>query len=429
MMNIDKYTALMKATLMAFAVFPLALSAQDVLITKDGNVHNVYGIEVSNSAVFYKLENTANAPILRIEKNEIFIIKHPDGSKLTFNGDSEVPGQTNTVSVQDIPVALTGISEQAKTKNEKLIRTLNSGQVTFVNEKKKGKDADRIFCVLGLKEGSQFCNDEVEVSYEIGHYGYDYTSKSMKFVDGITDVYENQAFKVTARNKTQRTIYLDLGNTFFMRGDEASVYYVPAATSSTNSSTTGGGVNVGAVAGALGVGGAIGAIANGVNVGGSKSSATTNITYSQRVIAIPPMSSKSLDAQLLFPEGNNQCPGITNNQVFKKSAVPAFFFGKKVKVMAGESFQYTEDNSPIKFSSYLTYSFSEDCGNAASIAANFYLKAVIGFTKPSGGNAMWSDSIKKDLKGWNSVIGFIGYVAPTGSLKSYSFNFNGVFPH
>lgn len=416
--------------LSAFTIlFSLPMVAQDVLITKGGDVHTVYGVEVGNTAVFYKLENAANAPIQRMDKGEIFMIKHPDGSKLTFNDSPEASEQQKNVAItQDVTMASNRINEQAKARNEELIRKLNSGKVTFVNEKKRGKDAARLFCMLGVKEDSQFCNDEVELSYVMGHYDFDYTSKIMTFVSGIEPLYGNQALQMIVKNKTKKTIYLDLGNTFFMRGSEASVYYVPTATSSTSSSSTGGSVNVGSVASALGIGGAVGTIANGVNVGGGKSNATTNITYSQRVVAIPPMSSKALDGQLLFPKDSKQCSGITVYHQNKYIDIPAFFLGRKEEVAAGQSFKYIESNSPIKFSTYVTYSFSEDCVTPTNIAVSFYLKEAISFTKASGGSADWSGSINKDLDGWKNVIGFIGYVAPTG-LKSILFSENGIFPH
>ena len=69
---------------------------------------------------------------------------------------------------------------------------------------------------------------------------------------------------------------------------------------SSHTSSGGVGVNLGAVAGALNVGGAIGTLANGVNVGGGSSNTTTNIVYSQRVIAVPAKSIKPLDAMMLF---------------------------------------------------------------------------------------------------------------------------------
>ena len=42
------------------------VSAQDVLVTQQGDVHKVYEIEIGGSSIFYKLENTPNAT-MRLE--------------------------------------------------------------------------------------------------------------------------------------------------------------------------------------------------------------------------------------------------------------------------------------------------------------------------------------------------------------------------
>lgn len=73
------------------------------------------------------------------------------------------------------------------------------------------------------------------------------------------------AIAVTVKNKTGQTLYIDLGNTFFIRNMSPSPYYVPSATQTTTSTTTGASINMGAVAGALGVGGRAGTLASGVN--------------------------------------------------------------------------------------------------------------------------------------------------------------------
>jgi len=44
----------------------------------------------------------------------------------------------------------------------------------------------------------------------------------------------------------------------------------------------------------------------------------------------------------------------------------------------GKKMEYNEDNSPIKFSSYTSYSFNEDCVETFSLQANFYVKQIIG---------------------------------------------------
>lgn len=79
--------------LLIFTVMTCAFSnmnAQDVLITQDGELLNVYGLEISDNAVFYKTEDKTGAPIQRIGKEEILMIKRKDGTKYKFDNNNNV---------------------------------------------------------------------------------------------------------------------------------------------------------------------------------------------------------------------------------------------------------------------------------------------------------------------------------------------------
>ena len=77
-----------------FLMAGVSASAQDVLITKDGDVKNVYEVEVGTNAVFYKSEDKADAAILRINKTDVYMIKRKDGTKYDLG---------NAVSVKTMP--------------------------------------------------------------------------------------------------------------------------------------------------------------------------------------------------------------------------------------------------------------------------------------------------------------------------------------
>lgn len=87
-------------------------------------------------------------------------------------------------------------------------------------------------------------------------------------------------------NRTSEIMIIDQTMSFFVNSNGRSTsYYDPTVTkiseTEVSSSTTGASVNLGAVAGALGIGGPIGLLASGVNVGGSETdgSSTTSTTY------------------------------------------------------------------------------------------------------------------------------------------------------
>ena len=104
--------------------------------------------------------------------------------------------------------------------------------------------------------------------------------------------------EVVVYNLTNKTMSIDRTQSFFIYPYSQKPYYDPSITTHTSTigSSSGVGVNLGAVAGALGVGGAVGRALNGVNVGESKSqsSATTTYDIDQSIIHIPPHGHASM---------------------------------------------------------------------------------------------------------------------------------------
>ena len=103
--------------------------------------------------------------------------------------------------------------------------------------------------------------------------------------------------EVLVQNLTDSTMIIDRTMSFFVNSDGMSTsYYDPTIQTTTTtdmaSSTKGATVNLGAVAGALGVGGVAGRVLSGVNVGGSSTGgqAVSNTTYTvdQPSVAIGP---------------------------------------------------------------------------------------------------------------------------------------------
>lgn len=100
-------------------------------------------------------------------------------------------------------------------------------------------------------------------------------------------------------NRTSEIMVIDQTMSFFVNSDgQSTSYYDPTVRTTTqtdlSTSTKGASVNLGAIGGALGIGGTLGSILNGVNVGGSGTSgtSTSNTTYfaDQPRISLAPKS-------------------------------------------------------------------------------------------------------------------------------------------
>ena len=414
----------------------VSVSAQDVLITQEGDVKKVYDVEVGPSTVFYKEADKADAPTLRIKKADVIMIKRKDGTKYDLgNGNNVVNNSQAAQSPQTQaadPVA-TSVSAEAQRLNEEAIRRVND-----YNPKYQGDDTDdrckRLLCLLGYGKDSQIINDDIEIECVTGALDFRKFKKGMKegvsngaaksdvpFSDFASWSYANPGIKLRVKNKSGKTLYLDLGNTFIMRKGVAMAYYVPSSTSTSNSSSSGMGVNLGAVAGAVGVGGALGTLASGIGVGGSSTSATVNTTYSQRVISVPPMSVKELDVQLMFPNVETYCDGfgIQDCGAPNSYLLPEFSFATKESgnYNNGETHNFSEETSPVKFGFFVSYSDTENCQNEKKLAFNLYLRQIIGFDKKFSDMYIGASLLPKVIPDYKNYPCFVGAVIEGGPDK------------
>ena len=408
----------------------ISASAQDVLITKDGDVKNVYEVEVGTNAVFYKSEDKADAAILRINKTDVYMIKRKDGTKYDLGNGVQPSSATSSASspaLQPAVASQAAVSIASQKRNEELISYSNTYTPEYVG--KKSGNAGLLYAIIAYGQDSQLVNDDIEIITKTGQLNYpDGLNTKLDILisqNGVNKLtfsenlvnYDKPAIQIQIKNKTNKTIYIDLGNSFFMRNDIAEAYYIPYSSSSSQTNGSGVGVNLGAVAGALGVGGAVGTLANGIGVGSSNSNTTVNTTYSQRVIAIPPMSIKSLDPQLLFK--SQTCNGFSISYATYGQA-PYFAFRSSAgpKLQNGETLNYTKESSPFNWGCMISYSFAEDCSTTSRISFNYYMRSIIGF--PDNHRA---DDVKlvKHMPNYAKAMGFMGSIWETMIKDKTSF--------
>ena len=214
---------------------------------------------------------------------------------------------------------------------------------SLIKEKNKGKIANYGIAVFGIKENSVISNEDIEIIITKGVIQERGKKEPEVFV--TNEHLGKSALQFSIKNKTKQTIYLDLGNTFYTSMDHSVCYYIPTSTTTTTSSSGGGSVNLGAVAGALGVGGAVGTIANGVNVGGGSTNGTSTTTYSQRIIPIAPMGKTTLDAQYMFGKGVEiPTQGMVNYGYGGNECY--FIFSDEDNILVGDHYIYDQTTSP-----------------------------------------------------------------------------------
>ena len=354
------------------------MSAQDVLITKDGDALKVWGIEVSNSAVFYRESEAQDDPIKRIDKDNVLMIKYQDGRKEIIGKEDAASQSAPVQAMEKNNVTTAEVTEEDISANTAVMQRWQAPIPDYTG-KSKEKPAILLYCVLRPSTESVFADANVEMIVN---------SNYKRGESPLPEIQMDEVnYVVTIKNKTKNTIYLDLGNSFFVRGEQSEPYYIPTANSSTTGVSTGVGVNMGAVAGAMGVGGAVGKLADGINVSKGSSQYNTTITYSQRVIAVPPMSSKNLEPKVFIPLTREH---IDVSQYFGSNVIMATRsryangisyphlqdFGRPINV--GEVRDFQEGEVPVKIGAFVTYSFTEDIQSPRTLHSSFDIRRIIG---------------------------------------------------
>jgi len=255
--------------LLLFSLCSSKVSAQDVIVKKDGSTIISKVLEVNIADVKYKKFSNINGPTYTIGKADIMSINYENGEKDDFN---EVTRPNNTQqSAQGM------INKQADANNEIIIQRHNIIYPNFDGKAHSNKACTLCTIKYGIKSSSIMSNEDIEIEFVRKNVMYYKT-------------YEELFYYINIRNKTDRFLYIDKGNCFRIYNDGYSYCYYDASKQTTvnNGASNGGSLNIGSLAGALGIGGAIGQIAGGVNVGGSSSGSVSTTYASQRFIAIPP---------------------------------------------------------------------------------------------------------------------------------------------
>lgn len=165
------------------------------------------------------------------------------------------------------------------------------------------------------------------------------------------------------KNLTDQIMVIDQTKSFLVNTDGNSMcYFDPTVRTTTNtnlsSSSSGASVNLGAVGGALGIGGVLGGILNGVNVGGSgtSGSSTSNTTYfaDQPQISIGPYGSGAMSKSF-------KIIGLIERMSYANNS---------------EIADMPYETSPSKFSACITYSTDEGA-SFKKIMTDFYANSLI----------------------------------------------------
>lgn len=380
-------------------------AAQDILVTNNGELLKVYHLEIGQNTIYYHLEENTDTDIKHISKKDVMIIKKQDGTKIDPNEAAQSISQQNANTNSTVSASSLIVNPNLTEDNLKLVREFNDRKVTWTSD--NDKKANYRLYQLAITEGSIIETPELSASFamktwEAGTNLFGKKNDKEYIKDQInfgwyyaynkntgtynSSVPECPVFIVTLTNKSDKTIFVDLGNSFFIVYGASEPYYRPESTSTSSGKSGGAGVNLGSIAGAAGIGGALGTVAGGVNMGGGTSSSTTKVTYSQRVISIPPHASYSMSPQKLLLEENRlllQDYIFTKNaEILDKNGWRNKKYGWSNNFTKGTVAEFPAPQTQPPFSVFVTYSTSESLQETTSINAGFYVSKVYSMHYP-----------------------------------------------
>lgn len=329
----------------------------DIIALRNGGTINAKILEITQTEIKYKKASNPNGPLYSISKNEIESIEYPNGDKDLFTlveTDDGTPKQRETKPARNNREIISLYNKEVPTRNNK-----------EMNEK-KDKYTDLGFVYWGITDNSVLSTDDVEVSIINSNLdGFNQHSGMYKFD-------YRYSYIIQVSNKSDKPVYLDLGNTFKVVNGRSYVWSNGTNVVETHNQNIGGAVNLGAVTSALGIGGALGTIANGLTVGGSNNKGISIDKSVPRFIAVAPHSTVTLPARQEIVDNKVQT-------IYEwLDATPSKKWKKDYKLRKWETRTYDETSAPFRFDYYITYSTDPNFKNYYVLPIHLYSRAIYG---------------------------------------------------
>lgn len=397
--------------------------AQDVIVRHDGSTIVCKVQKVGISEVEYKKASNLEGPLYVIAKEDILSINYENGERDVFGtkkADAEAvsqpvteqnPAETNSVTVvpailpplkhqtvveeQEQHVAVAETQNQlkpamdpetlAKIRNEERLSFYNDMEIAYKSERKQYGTADRLFYSLCFANSSELQNTDLAVAISFGQIsfsptratGRSATSFSRNFDKGVGCTYfTNQAWQVTLSNNTMNLIYVDLKSSVYRRGKDMESLLVNNAQASNDESPS--------------------------------------------VMVVPPMGTRTLNAELIFPESHSGTEGVQiEYSVNRNGFYPVTYIGRGRSIRNGALFTYTEQSSPLTFGIKLVYAYDENFSEPKEIKANLYARQVMGFPQPAGATQFGANA-EKFIEGsdtpYHIITGLVSGVCKNGYI-------------
>lgn len=350
--------------------------AEDLIVLRNGDIVKAVVTDITQTEIKYKKASNPNGPSYTINKSDVLSINYE-------NGDKDVFGSTPVAEPQAVPSSgPVFVEPKPSADNESRIADINNAVVSTVKNTpstNKIKTVKEFFPVLGIVPGSILSDDNVEITFELNEEYHTYLDNYFDVTyDSPNSQWWNPTYKIIVTNKTGRTIYVDVANSFRIDKEGTAESFVSGViVSRTTGSNAGAGLNLGAVTGALGVGGAVGTLASGIGIGGGSSSSTTITETESNVLTVPPHGRIVMPQKLYTNSKKNK---TTKNYEILRCKPGRYDIVKKGEVEKWAYLPVREPDYEHGMRYVITYSTMPDFAKYTALPFGFYAKGIIGYS-------------------------------------------------
>ncbi len=208
----------------------LTVVAQDIIVKKDGDTLRVYDLKINAKFITYREYPGKDSPSKRIGKAKVLSVKKNRGNSIEISKPDPAPvkvqqpvkiEEKDTVVyfseiVQGNTVATTEKKNSEEPKGEvwrskspdnaKLVEDYNKIYDGYGSKVQRKSKASRAVGIMGMRTTSTLSNEDVTVEFSKCEDSY-------------------MSYKVFVRNKSNKTVYLDLENCFRLYNDDTFKFY------------------------------------------------------------------------------------------------------------------------------------------------------------------------------------------------------------
>lgn len=341
----------MKVRFLVFSLFITTffseVLAQDIITFTNADEVEAIIKEINENEIIYKKYSNPNGPIYKVNKDNVFFIKYENGEKEIFSSIQNVKNQVRS-----------DLSQDSRNDSINKIYTnqwLLENDVKYIGEPNADSKAPLLYCLFRPTSASALADNNISISFLPERVSPFYQKGN-----NLNSTTPGCAIVVVVHNNTDKTIYLDMGNSFYSQNKIISVYFTPSSTSISSSSST---------------------YSYGIFGLGSSSSGISTTYFSQKILTLPAHGFVALKKQPLFPENTSEIYRSDLRTVTMGTGLGTLLywnFPKEQSVKQGEIRVFEENESPIHIGFEISYSFKESMENANVIKFSLYTWKIIG---------------------------------------------------